>query len=137
MKTIKWNLLAIICVSLMSFTSCDSDDDFRPESSYMEALAAKYPNATYVEWDRKGEYHVADCRVDNKDLDVWFSATAEWKMTETDLLVSDLPAAITQAIAASEYADWFIDEVDLLEYPSKAKEYVIEVERNNQEMDLY
>lgn len=137
MKTIKWSLLAVICVTFVAFTSCDSDDDYRPESSIMEALSTKYPNATHVEWEKKKNYYVADCRVDNKDLDVWFNTNAEWKMTETDLLKSDIPTAVSQAIAASEYADWHIDDVDLLEYPSKTKEYVIEVEKGAQEWDLY
>lgn len=136
MKILNQSLMAIVCMAC-SFVSCDSNDDYKPESVVEEALKAKYPTATHVEWEKKKEYQVADCIVESRELDVWFTANAEWKMTETDLRKTDIPTAIAEAIAASEYANWLIDDVDVLEYPAKAKEYVIEVEQGIHETDLY
>lgn len=135
MKATKWIMLPTLLV-LFGFASCD-DDDLKVDSEYSNALAKKYPDATRIEWERKKDYFVADCWVDAKDLEVWFSVGGVWEMTETELRTADLPEAISQAINESEYASWRIDDMDLLEYPSKAKEYVIEVEQGEKEIDLY
>ncbi|NDV65138.1 PepSY-like domain-containing protein [Bacteroides sp. 224] len=140
MKEINLTLLTLLCAVLFGFTctSCsDDDDDYKPEQKFEEALSAKYPNATRVEWEKKRTFLVADCWVGDKDIDVWFTESAEWRMTETDLLPANLPEAITTAIAASKYASWRIDDVDYLEYPSKDAEYVIEVEQGKTGMALY
>ena len=138
MKTLRFILPAIFSMSLITFTSCsDDDDNMIPSTPFQEALKLKYPNASAVEWEKKQVYTVADCWVDNKDVDVWFDDNASWLMTETELLSTDLPEVITKALAQTEYANWRIDDVDLLEYPSSPKVYVIEVEEGKQEWDLY
>lgn len=136
MKTKNLIVLPLLLV-LFGFSSCDDDDNLKVDQEYVTALAQKYPNATGVEWEKKGQYNVAECWVDTRELDVWFATGAQWVMTETELRTTDLPQAITTAIVQTEYATWRIDDVDLLEYPSKDKEYVVEVELGKQEMDLY
>lgn len=137
MKKFEFGLLAMACVFTFSLVSCSDDDDYKPEAVVEEALKAKYPSATRIEWEQKGSYLVADCMVESKDIDAWFTSSGQWTMTEIDLLKSDIPAAVNTTLSASEYAAWVIDDVDLLEYPLKEKEYVIEVEQGAQEMDLY
>ncbi|NDV83965.1 PepSY-like domain-containing protein [Bacteroides sp. 51] len=138
MKEVRFMMLAAMCMAMFSFTSCSDDDDFKPEDAVQAALTAKYPNATHIEWEKKKTYLVADCHVDGKDLDVWFTADAQWKMTETELLAADLPAAVTAALAAhATYGSWRVDDRDLLQYANGASEYVIEVEEHNKEVDLY
>lgn len=137
MKEVKFMLLAVLCMSLFTFSSCSDDDNYKPEEVVQAALVSKYPNATRVEWEQKGTYLVADCYVDGKDTDVWFTTDATWKMTETELLQADLPEAVVTALSNSKYATWRIDDRDKLEYPGKATVYVIEVEEGAVEMDLY
>lgn len=129
--------LAIMAMGLFVFSSCEKDDDINPEPAFHEALSAKYPHATRAEWERKKEYYVADCWVDNNDMEVWFNKSAEWLMTETELTKANLPAAITTALGSGKYADWWIDDVDVLEYPSAVTHYVVEVEQGKKEIDLY
>lgn len=138
MKEVKFMMLAAICMAMLSFTSCSDDDDFKPEDVVQAALIAKYPDATHIEWEKKRNYLVADCRVDGKDLDVWFTEDGQWKMTETELPATDLPATVTAALAAHDkYRTWRVDDRDFLEYANGTSEYVIEVESNNREIDLY
>lgn len=139
MKGVKFMMLTAICMALFTFSSCSDDDNFKPEEVIQSALTAKYPNATHVEWEKKGTYLVADCRLEGKDVDIWFTTDGQWKMTETELLAADLPQAVTAALAANAtYGSWRVDDRDLLEYANgKASEYVIEVEQGNKEFDLY
>jgi len=138
MKEVKFMLLAAMCMAMFSFTSCSDDDDFKPEDVVQTALTAKYPNATHIEWEKKKTFLVADCRVNGKDLDVWFTTDGQWKMTETELLAADLPAAVTAALAAhATYGTWYVDDRDFLEYADSTSVYIIEVEEHNKEVDLY
>lgn len=136
MKVVKFMVLPLAMV-LLGFSSCDDDDNLKVDSAFTAALTEKYPQVTRAEWENKGNYVVADCHIDNKDADVWFTSGAEWVMTELELLKSDLPTAVSQALAATDYATWWIDDVDVLHYASKASEYVVEVEKDKKEIDLY
>ena len=58
-------------------------------------------------------------------------------MTESDILFKNLPEAIQTAFAESEYKDWRVDDVDMLERVEMETVYVIEVEKSKQEFDLF
>ena len=59
-------------------------------------------------------------------------------MTETDLRCADLPAPVRSSYESSTYYNvWKVEDVDKLERKEMAVVYIIEVEKGNQEMDLY
>jgi Protein of unknown function (DUF2874). len=117
---------------------CDKDDDgIRVEPELENAFLSQYPDATRVEWEQKAGYYVAEFHRNNAEAEAWYSAQAIWYMTETDVLYADLPQAIKTALAASEYADWHIDDIDMLECPDMETVYIIEVEQGKTEYDLY
>ncbi|MFR3853909.1 MAG: PepSY-like domain-containing protein, partial [Odoribacter splanchnicus] len=62
----------------------------------------------------------------------------QWYMTETELThTSQLPEDVQKALANSEYAQWYIDDIDRLERNGTETIYVIEVKKDKQEYDLY
>ena len=68
----------------------------------------------------------------------WFeNGDGAWSMTETDIRFDQLPEAVKRAFAEGEYADWRVDEVDMLDRDGVEVVYVVEVERDGREMDLY
>lgn len=137
MKT-KLNLLLFSVFALFFVTGCDNDDDhYLPDTMILDAFERMYPNATQVEWERKLGYFVADCKIDNKEKDVWFDANGEWMLTETDITLNELPKAVTDAIASSQYANWKIDDISYLERKDMEAVYVVEVEKAKDEVDLY
>ncbi|MDL2305822.1 PepSY-like domain-containing protein [Bacteroides sp. OttesenSCG-928-D19] len=137
MKKLSFMMLAVFALGSILFISCEKSDDINPDQIYKEALQSKYPDATRAEWEKKKTYYVADCWSGKKDLEVWFNENAEWLMTETELARTELPTAITDALKATNYADWRIDDVDMLEYTNSSVVYVVEVEQKNKEIDLY
>ena len=100
-------------------------------------------------WSEKSGYYVADFTAamvkadsDRVRYSAWFDSRCEWHMTETDIPFDMLPEAVRTAFAASEYADWRIDDVDMLVRNGVELIYIIEVEGTNadgvkQEVDLY
>lgn len=140
MKTKMFLMVAALLSATMFFSSCSSDDDNNnraPNETLASALSSLYPNAKGISWETKGSYYVADCYVDNYDADVWFNAQGVWQMTEFDISYANLPQAVKDALAASDYSTWKIDDVDKLVYASGEVRYVIEVESGAKEYKLY
>ena len=50
-------------IAAMSFSACDDDDkndNLKVPDAVSKALKDKYPAAMDIEWERKGDYFVAD-----------------------------------------------------------------------------
>ena len=139
MKT-KIQVLAMMFIAAMAFGACDDDDkndNIKAPDAVSKALKDKYPAAMDIEWERKGDYFVADCWMDGREMDVWYDVQATWKLTETDILWEGLPPTVQTAFEGGEYAQWRREDSDMLEYPVQPVQYVIEVERGNEEYQLF
>lgn len=147
-------ILMTLLVSALALAGCDKNEDNgsrEPAVSQQAkaALAAKYPSATNVAWQTKGNYVVASFSLPasraeaGNDLAAWFDNGGAWYMTETDIPFTALPQAVRTAFNASEYAaaPWTVDDVDMLEREGVETIYVIEVEKRENgvetEVDLY
>lgn len=125
------------------------DETLRQE--LQAALLEMYPDAVNVTWSEKSGYYVADFQASMETVrsasgivqySAWFDGGARWQMTETDMPFDMLPEAVLAAFRASEYADWRIDDVDMLLRDGVETIYIIEVEGTNadgihQDVDLY
>ena len=58
-------------------------------------------------------------------------------MTETDLLFEQLPEAVRNAFSTSEYADWRVEDAEELVRAGLEPVYVLEVEKGQNEYELY
>lgn len=108
MKT-KIQVLAMMFIAAMAFGACDDDDkndNIKAPDAVSKALKDKYPAAMDIEWERKGDYFVADCWMDGREMDVWYDVQATWKLTETDILWEGLPPTVQTAFEGGEYAQW-------------------------------
>lgn len=130
----------LMAIGLLGFSlqSCDDDDDnIKVPAELQNALYNKYPTAQWVEWETEGSYYVADFYYNNWEAEAWFTRDGIWQMTETDLPFNDLPSAVRNAFQNSAYAQWRVDDVDMLERTGLEVFYVIEVESGNMETDLH
>lgn len=137
MKKLVFFLLAF--ASLGAMTACDDDDkgSVRVPDAVRSAFDEKFPGAARVEWSGRGGYMVADFHEAGKDMQAWFDAAGKWFMTEEDVPFEQLPEAVRTAFAAGEYAQWRVDDVDKLMRDAMETVYVIEVEQDEREFDLY
>ena len=127
-----------VLIGICLLWACD-DDDHGPgiTAEAQKAFSEKYPTATYVSWETKGTYFVAEFKEGSQSSDAWFNATGQWFMTETDLNWAQLPKSIQDAFSSSEYAQWKIEDVDQLERKEAETLYILEIEQGEQELDLY
>lgn len=130
-------LLAAGLLSL-NLQSCDDDDKGIAVSAELQnAFSDKYPDTRVMKWETEGGHYVAEFYNDRYEADAWFTPDGVWQMTETDLPYNALPAAVRNAFQSSQYAQWRVEDVDMVERRAMETVYVIEVESGNQEIDLH
>ena len=98
-------------------------------------IMEKYPNAVIREYDYDNGLLEVEIYHENKEKDVYFNGKSEWVKTEWEIRKTDLPEAVTTAIANSQYASYKIDDVDYIQMPAN-EYYLIELESGNREVKL-
>ncbi|RGN33010.1 PepSY-like domain-containing protein [Bacteroides oleiciplenus] len=113
------NKLKFSFLLLMFLTSVPVFADYAPVN-VQEALKKMYPEAKDVAWTRDEAYYVADFILNGFDTKVWFNANASWAMKQTDWETMDeVPPAVYNAFAASQYSDGMVQDVTLVQFPEK------------------
>ncbi len=111
-------------VLVKKVVDADKDYDYedyipsKPIEAIDEYIRVNYPNARIVEIDNeKGmtEVEIIDGRTPRELL---FDGTV-WVYTKTEVRKADLPATIVQALEASPYATYRIDDIDYYQTPDK------------------
>lgn len=138
---LKFFTLLLALGAAWSLQSCDNDNDgsIPVPTELQNAFSEKYPNVANVKWETKAGYYVADFH-NGYEASAWFTPNGEWQLTETDIPYSALPQAVKTTFDASEYKKgpgWKVDDIDKLERIGLETVYVIEVEKQNEERDLY
>lgn len=101
-----------------------------------DAFAQKYPDARKVAWEvEAADEYEAEFRMSRKKMSAAFNADGTWLETETEIGESDLPSAVTSAIAAS-YVGFEVAEVESVERPGEAMAYEVELENEATDQEL-
>lgn len=121
----------------------DGDDDngsYLPNqpSEMTNAVKAfveeKYPNARIVEIEKEKNGMIeVDIIHENLHKEVMLSADYEWISTSWEVRI--LPISVTNAIDASAYSGYRIDDIDFVETPNGSY-YWIELEQGNKEVKV-
>lgn len=100
-----------------------------------EYIAANYPQARIADIEEENNRIEVDIIDGNTPREVVFSLSGEWMYTKTEVGKSSVPAVVLNALAASEYGSWGIDDID--HYLTPATEYYLfELESGNREVNL-
>ena len=138
-KNLSMILFAVLGLALG--TSCEKEDDSRRvDRELSEALNARFPEAVWVEWEKKRDFYVAEFHDAGTEVKVWYTGDAQWCMTERDLGrdAASLPEVVKEAFGTSAYASaWRVDDIDKYERPGEVF-YLIEVEKaGERDRDLF
>jgi hypothetical protein len=101
-------------------------------------IAQRYPGARIIglpDYERNSvEYDIVDGTVGRE---VVFDLVAVWRYTETEVRRSDVPQIVMNALLATEYATWEIDDVSFFETAAYGDYYLFEMEsRNDKEKNV-
>lgn len=144
MKPLLYITFALCTLSILC--SCDKEENGQlTTDEARNTLKSMYPSAKSISWEIKNGYIVADFNAPSSGREVehsaWFDRSGRWYMTETDIPFSALPEAVKTAYQQSAYAEWVVDDVDMIERENYETLYVIEAESrsagNDTDVDLY
>lgn len=118
----------------------DDNDDLLPSelpAAVTDYIRQHYPQARLVDIERERngiEVEILDGRTPRELI---FSAAGEWLSTRTEVRQSEVPAAVLDALRASDYASWEIDDIDLILTPDgEWYEFDLEEPRTDRETKL-
>lgn len=127
--------------TLIKFVIDDDDDDnnnFQPVTipqAITDAINEMYPGATILEYDTERNSIEVDIRHNNIYKDVTFDLKYVWISTEWDIPASQVPAIVMDALKASDYRAYKIDDIDLIERPAGIF-YMFELEQGDNEIKM-
>lgn len=119
-------------------TSTEQNNSYFPSevSAGIKAfIAERYPQARIIEIEYEHnavEVEIVDGAVKRELL---FSNAEEWIYTKTEIRKSEVPAEILSVLNASDYASWYIDDIDFYETPD-GDYYLFDLESGNREAKI-
>lgn len=132
--------IILICLSLLSFSVKAQDLNYKqvPPSVHRE-FAKRHPNMFAYDWEykkKKGLYR-AEFIDNGKEWKSYFSPDGNWMYTETEIKKAQLPQEIWNSLSKTNYQNWKVDDVDLLQTPQFPSVYKLEMKNGKQKIDLY
>ncbi len=128
--------ILFLTLVISALVGCDNDDNLFPTNQkVVESLLTQYPSAQGVSWGRAWGYWVAEFERSENDImvecEAWFSNDGVWYLGVSNIPYTSLPIAIQNSFSTSQYGQWFIDEVDMIERYDSEVVYAIEAETDN------
>ena len=133
-------LLAISIFTLLSLISCEKYDDYgdmmlRSNANDIQAAVVKiYPQARIVEMDKDRQTIEVDIIDNNIKRDIYLDLSFNWLRTETEIRRDTLPIEAVNRLA-SEYANWVIDSVKLVDTP-QGSYYLVELDKGERDKNV-
>lgn len=137
-----------LMLAFAAIVGCDNDNDgfYLVPSQVRSAFNEQYPNAQNIHWRSRDGFLVAEFKNPTdgsslQDTKAWYNCKGKWYMTLTDIQFSALPEAVQTSFEGSEWAEWYVDDVDKVEREEFQTLYVVEAEKRlegkEQEIALY
>lgn len=137
-------LMGAALLGLVTFAACSDDDNDVKDSTVPAAVSAsfktQFPNAVNPQWEKNGQYYVADFTLTQVEKDAWFTDNGTLVMTVSDYgkNLFYLPGTVEGAFAQDDYGTCTVDDVKYYERTSASSFYLIEVEKEGmQDTDVF
>ena len=105
-------------------------------ATILSDIDARYPGATVADVETEENNTLEVLINDNGTYrEVYFDNTGTWLQTTTDIPLNSVPATVINALSTSQYADYEIDDVEMLEI-AEGSFYLFELEKNDTEIDV-
>ncbi len=101
----------------------------------VDFISGKYPGAVITDRDYENGYLEVEIVHENREKSVYFDGSENWAVTEWDLLLTEVPAAVLDAVKSSPYASYTLDDADYVQTPG-GDCYRLELERGESEVVL-
>lgn len=118
----------------------DDYEDYLPSPEILPAaistfITTKYPSARIVEVEIKNGITEVDIIHEKRGKEVRFNIENSWIDTHYNVSKNEIEQTVTEALSQSEYAGYYIDEIEKYETTSDHY-YLFELERGNLEVTI-
>ena len=104
----------IITALAITLISCAQDIPASKVPSVVQnTLQSTFSNAAKIEWEKKGNLYEAEFEIDKTEYTAHIEASGKLLVYKVNITTTELPAAITQAIAR-DHASYRLDDADKL-----------------------
>jgi hypothetical protein len=102
----------------------------------MTAFNNKFPHASEVKWEKESKTELeANFRMNNTNVSANFTLDGAWVETETTIPVSELPAAISNAVN-TKYPGAVYGRTEKIEKPGSRIMYEVNIKVNGKKKEL-
>jgi hypothetical protein len=136
MKNLFYLFLCFISITLVNAQDLDIDAKDVPKA-VMENFKKMFPKATVEEWDKFDTFYEVVFQLEGVEKEALYTPTGEWMITEHIVKFSQLPKAIQDAFAASEFKDWKVRSCAEVDMKDVQQAYGIDVTKGKEEYALY
>lgn len=129
-----------ILIKAIPDTDNDDYDEYLPDinpapTAITEYINANYPDARIIEIDNEHGMTEVDIIHNNRSKEVVFNSKQEWVNTHYDVSQNEVEEIVLQALAASQYGNYHIDDIE--KYETLAGDYYLfELERGEHEVKM-
>lgn len=96
-----------------------------------EAFKKKYPDAQKVEWNDKVTVFMASFSEGGNNYEARFTSKGEWKSTENEIGVTEIPGEVKEGFNKSKYTDWELANAYKIEIPGDKVEYRVHIKKSD------
>lgn len=121
------NVLAALFVVVGFIGSCAQDIPQKEVPSVvLNAFMTGYPQATDVEWERRGDVYNVEFEIGKTDHEAWYDAAGKLLKQQADVRLDALPTPVLAAVK-KDFADYTLDDAEKVEENGQIF-YLIELE---------
>ena len=143
-------LMMLLCGALFLSSCSDDDDEINVSeknvpTAVLKSFQKQYKNVGDVKWEQKNQYHVARFnggtlgRAVGYTTSAWFTEDGTQHQADQDIDFNALPSVVKDALAAymqQFYADWKVDDCEVVVRNGMSLIYVIEIEKGDLEREI-
>lgn len=100
-----------------------------------KAFGSQFPAATDIEWKVSNNVYEIEFELNRIDHEVWYDANANLLMHKQDIALTELPQAVTAAIA-TDYPGYIVDEAEKV-VKGNITGYYVDLEKNKTEIHAF
>lgn len=133
MKIINYSLLSVLLITFFAGPAQTVPRQVK------NVFNAKYPEAMNVEWKHEVNDFSATFIKENKLYEASFNNNGDWKKTQKEITLTELPEIIKINLSDSKYANWKIASAYILYFPYIKPKYFVNIIKpdNNQQRLLF
>lgn len=130
MKKISISAMAVI----FSMTVACAQE--KAPAEVQNAFKQKYPEAKAVKWEMENSSEwEAEFKMNGKEMSAGFDLKGNWQQTETEIKMSELPVAVSDAIK-TQFMDYKASEPEKVEMANGEVAYELELKSGKEEWEV-